>query len=338
MDISSSELAMQTVTREKVRSGDEIPSFTTSAAVEETLKEFAAAQEKENNPNGEQKPAAVADPEKPEQEPESVAVPEEGPPEGVLPDTEQEEVTPDRKRFELLAKRDRQLREREQRVKNRPGEDMETLQAAAKANPIEFLRKFGLTYQDVANKLIEDPSLADPVKDRGGDPALLERLQVVETQLAEQRQATNARQYNSSMKTLLDEIQNFVETKGDTYSLVKARGDYPMVADLMQRYYDNTIDQTTGVGKVMSYDQAASQIENYLMDQARQYVGTEKIAALFANKATTQEAPTENTGPRKTLTQEASAMPQKSSADERPDDMTREQSLDWIARNIKLFD
>ena len=163
-------------------------------------------------------------------------------------------------------------------------------------------------------------------------------LQVVESQLAEQRQANNARQYNSSMKTLLDEIQNFVETKGDTYSLVKARGDYPMVADLMQRYYNNTIDQTTGVGKVMSYDQAASQIENYLMDQARQYVGTEKIAALFASKATTQEAPTENTGPRKTLTQEASAMPQKSSADERPDDMTREQSLEWIARNIKLFD
>ena len=129
-----------------------------------------------------------------------------------------------------------------------------------------------------------------------------------------------------------------METKGDTYALVKARGDYPMVADLMQRYYDNTIDPATNVGKVMSYDQAASQIENYLMDQARQYVGTEKIAELFASKATAKDVPPENSGPRKTLTQEASAMPQKSNADERPDNMTREQSLSWIASNMKLFD
>ena len=361
MEMNASTLAMQESNgSEPPHSAGPVSAYTTNEQLANTLKEFKAlSNAKSGNTPSEPEPVVQASEEKQETQP--------GPSTAESDSNNKEEAKggepsspAEATRFNRMAKRERDLRQREAALTARLARlkdgdipqvekadkteaksqvnEVDRLKAMAKDNPLELLQEFGLTYTDIADKLIDDPDPARyaKAKEKKPEPSsdVEDRIKVLEARLQEQSRAADQSAYETAMGNLLDEIENFVSNGDGKYALIEAKGDYPMVAEVMQRHYHQN-------NETLSYEAAAQRVEDYLSDQLKQFVGNKKVAELLNLTAETtpvqQEVAVEATGQKKTLTRDQATSPQKSSAEERPENLSRDASLAWLAKNMDLY-
>lgn len=178
-----------------------------------------------------------------------------------------------RRGFAALSRKEKALREKERLIKTaeETTKRLEALQGKAMANPIEFLKEFGLSYEQLTDYILGTEKPAPTPEDRV--KALEERLE------KEAREAKDARERAASEATERS-IANYKEQilkpgiKGnaDKYELINARGDEgsELVFEVIEQYHAQN-------GKVLAWHEAADHVEKALEDEARKLLSLKKF-------------------------------------------------------------
>ena len=181
-------------------------------------------------------------------------------------------------RFAALARRDRKLRDRENRLKGLEAEaekatsannqygDIEKL---ARENPFAAMEKLGISYQQLTEQVLNDGTLTDEYKLKQENATLTRRLEALEAKFQEKQKEAEAANYKSAYGKFIDEIKDFAENDG-SYELVQARNAYPLVGEVMQEHYNRN-------HTVMPYEEALKLVESHFESEAQSYLGSKKL-------------------------------------------------------------
>ena len=289
----------------------------------------------------EQAPAAeVAEVQAPEQpQPEAVeAQPEVQAEEPAAAPTPEPEVDVEQvKRFRALAKREREIRGREQALKEResaapqrnPYDDIQTL---ARTDPLKAMKSLGINYDELTHQVINDGNITGEMKLQRENETLRERLDKIESQFSDRVKQDETQRYETAYGSFIDEIKGFVKNS-DSYELVSKTDAYQDVANVMQGHYNDT-------GEVMSYADAAREVERSLEAIADRYLGTKKIEDRYRAKwapSAQPDQPAEQAEPEaipnrpKTLTNELA----HGRSESQTGLMSREESLKRMANLLR---
>ena len=248
------------------------------------------------------------------------------------------------KEFEELARRERAVRESHQERKelrrkveeleaqSTHRNEMEQLQRMAKENPVEFINKFGLSYDDITNTILNDNKPAPEMALRNEITELKSQLAEIKGSFeAKQKQEVRA-QEEAQYNKIIDQIGDFVKDSGDDFELVRLQNAEPLVLDVIREHYSAN-------QKVMPYRQACQLVENHL----EQAVRTAMSASRFQKTAPAPEAAPPEAGlaqssPRpKTLTNQNTASPMESSSPEGPELLSADDSIEQLASQFKFW-
>lgn len=254
-----------------------------------------------NIPAGE--PAA---PPAPEPAPETAAVEE---PQAEQPHVEQQpQEDPDFvRRFNALARKEREMLQREQQIKERyqEFENYQKERAKLKDNPLDFLEANGWKFQDLADYVLNNNQATPETQvsrlQKRLDDMEAERKAEIEAREKAEQQAKNEEQ----LTAFKNSIKETVSAKSEQYELINEYGEFETVYDVIANYYNQH-------GVILDTDKAAAEVEKYLEDRLAKAANTQKfrkryspIEQAIADAAEgKEEQRPQDTGPS-TLTNEA---------------------------------
>jgi len=216
-----------------------------------------------------------------------------------------EEKNPLSSQFAQLARKEKALRAQAQELKAlemavkakeeafkmleqrqaQPAQSQEPLKDRLKKDPQGTLSELGLSYDELTDLMMNQPSQAER--------AQLQKIQELETKIeqlskgqenvikAQEERQTEA--YNQAVKQLRREAEQLA--KGDeTFETIRETGSYDDVVELITRTFEED-------GVLMSVEEAAQAVEDYLVEEAEKLMRIKKISAKF-NKPAQQD----NTG------------------------------------------
>lgn len=214
-------------------------------------------------------------------------------------------------KFAQLAKREKQIRikaqQQEQAIKTRQSQiDAEVeakVQERLKARETEYISKArlksqtldvlaeeGLSYDELTQQIIQQQSL---------DPATRAYMAKLEAKLARLEEANTAgqksvveqqqQQYQAAVQQITKDVRNLVNTD-PAFETTKTTDSVRDVVELIERNFKKT-------GEVMSVEDAAEQVENYLIDEVLKLTRIEKIKKRM-NSASTTEASSQMQTPK----------------------------------------
>ena len=219
------------------------------------------------------------------------------------------------RQFAAIAKKERALRKRESAVKQMEARIAELegsqgqigeIQRLAKENPAALLSQLGISYDELTQQVINEGNPTEEQQLRLQNEKLQARLEKIESAYDEQRKDAETKRLDRARATLVDNIKNFVDND-EQYALVKHRGAYDLVAEVMQQHYIKSKE-------IMEYSDAARIVEDHYEQEAEHYFGAQKLQERWkaklvpAEQEASQEAaaPANNGGP-KTLSNKNSA-------------------------------
>ena len=242
------------------------------------------------------------------------------------------------KRFRALAKREREIRGREQALKERESatpqrSPYDDIQMLARTDPLKAMKALGINYDELTHQVINDGNITGEMKLERENAALRERLDKIENQFSDRVTQDETQRYEQAYGSFIDEIKGFVKNS-DSYELVSKTDAYQDVARVMQGHYNDT-------GEVMSYADAAREVERSLEAIADRYLGTKKIEDRYRAKwapSAQPDQPAEQAEPEsqtpnrpKTLTNELAHGRSESNTKM----LSRDESLELIARKLR---
>jgi len=233
----------------------------------------------------------------PEPEPSELAVSSEG-------STNEPNAVDFASQFAALSRREREMHIQQRDLANKEAQLQEQMVkvseyeqniALAKENPQEFLKHAGVTLGEVINQDVSG-DVADSVQLR----ADLERQQQELTDLKEREtqrtEQAESKRLQSLKKSYVDQISEFVDTKGDEFELVKKAGAYETVYQVLQQNYNET-------GSDIGFEAAAEIVNNYYAGELKRFSGTRTLKQLY--EASIEEpqtpSPAAMEGPTKTV-------------------------------------
>ena len=190
------------------------------------------------------------------------------------------EPTPDpfSRRFAQLAREQKKLRQERDEMK-RVQQDLDArkstvssyddLQKLARENPYEVMQKLGLDYEALSRQVLQDGEITPEQKMAGEMKRLRDEINSMKAERAELVKQEEAKKYQDTYSTFVDEIKSFVENTSE-FDFVKANNAYHVVAEVMQEHYNSTQE-------VMSYDDAAKMVEDYYEAEAEKYLAVPKL-------------------------------------------------------------
>ena len=175
------------------------------------------------------------------------------------------------KQFASLARKERQFRERTQQHKGieKKASDLDALQDMAQKDPMKFLDKFGISYDALTRRVINDgqPATEDILAKQQQEINELKELN--RRTIAEREEAQKKAEYDSTYNSFIDKIKNMAENNTN-YELINAHNAYHTVYEVMQEQY--ALD-----GTVLEQSQAADMVEQYFADEAERYFKSSKL-------------------------------------------------------------
>ncbi len=212
------------------------------------------------------------------------------------PKTEENRVSPQiaalARREKMLLARDRELKTREQALKDKETEYQTSyvpkskLKERATTDPLGWMDEIGLTPDEFTKALLN----ASP------QDAAFKKLQAeIDTLKTSQNQALTKiqEQEKQAYETAITQIRNEVKltVDGDTnYDTIKDEGAHEAVVELIKQTFEET-------GDLISVDEAAKQVEDYLVEEAMRKSQLRKVREKLSAPAQTPGAQT----PIKTL-------------------------------------
>ena len=211
----------------------------------------------------------------------AISEPDNGGAEVQEPDPEQSEVVADgpsqaertafSRQFANLARQERRFREEKQEFRGikKKASEMDALQEMASADPMGFLNKFGLNYDALTRRVINDgnPAIEDVVAAQAAEIKELKELNTKRTREREERQVKQ--EYEQTYNGFIDKIKNFVDNNNQ-YEMISANNAYHTVYEVMQEKFKHD-------GTVLEYNDAADMVEKYYEEEAERYFKSSKL-------------------------------------------------------------
>lgn len=209
----------------------------------------------------------------------TAAAPEAAPPSEPTPGDVNPENDPKfAPKFAALAKRERALLEREQRLKATEAEiaDYRKARDNAKLDPISLLKAHGWEYDGLTQFVINDGKLTDA-----------QRLKMLEAEKAanEQKAAEDAkkdleRKRTEAVENHLGLIKKLVDERADDFELIRLNDAHDLVYEVQLDWFHKTKD-AQGQGQVMPIEEACKKVEEYFEGQSAKLKDAKKASKLF---------------------------------------------------------
>ena len=207
------------------------------------------------------------------------------------------QLPPETKEFAELARRERAARETDTRNKQLAqelaelrgevrarGNDNGDLKEEARRDPLGFIKKHGISYEDLTNTILNGEKPPQSLEMRNEIEGLRsEMAELNAARDAEKRQRQEDEQAAAYNK-FIDEINNFVENNNSDCELIKLQGAQQLVGEVIRDNYAAT-------GRSMSYEQGCTIVENHLEKQVRSAMRSSKFSSKAEEAQTPEAAP-----------------------------------------------
>lgn len=202
-------------------------------------------------------------------------------------------------KFEILKRREKALRQREQDLKESQVKykEWEDTQSLAKKDPMGYLEKAGISYDDLTNQILnggEAQEKSPQVTDLEARIAKFEESEKQRSATAEQQKMQNeASEYIQKLNAHIDE--------SESYELIKATESHQLVVDTISEHYRNTQEE-------LKWETACGLVEDHLWEtevaRAKRVISVNKMREkLGLDQETPEElSPAEVKKPKQTKT------------------------------------
>lgn len=229
---------------------------------------------------------------------------ESGVPEQSLEDSQPKEDKFSSK-FAALSRREKQLRELQRQIKSERDEfdrlrqereqefsKYKELPNRIKQNPLEFLQEYGVSYEDITNLALNDGKPTTAMELKRMREEILNELNAEKEERAKLEKRLEEEKYQSVINNYMNEIEDYIN-KNEQYELIRANSNEGIstVYDVIKEHYERTLEET-GKGEVMSTEDAANLVEEYLEQEAQKFLSIKKLGFTKAQieEAQKQEA------------------------------------------------
>lgn len=180
------------------------------------------------------------------------------------------------KQFAALSKRQKELFLREQELTARQNKlkELEEIEALREANPLEYIKKKGLNFEDLMQKALKD----------GEEPSLEDKLAAIQKRLDDEMksreeekkklQEESEKAKKEAEQKFIDDYKKKIETdikaEGDKYELINTQNAHGLVYSVIEEYWEKNRE-------VMSIQDAADKVEDYLVGEAKKLLALKKL-------------------------------------------------------------
>lgn len=214
-------------------------------------------------------------------------------PQAPVEQTQQEPKAPQQdqsaERFAQLARKEkalraqaRQLQEQQRSIQEQLTKSQSEWQGRVKSDPLTVLAEAGLTHDDIANLLLNSRPEDVELK------RIKSELQAIKSSQQEQYnkiQESQKAAYEQAVKQVSREV-NMVVNSDEAYETIRATKSQDAVVELIKSTYDEE-------GVLLSADEAAAMVEEYLVNEATSLAKLKKIQSKLAPQE--PEIPAEQT-------------------------------------------
>lgn len=186
------------------------------------------------------------------------------------------------RREQTALARENAAKEREKALEEKM-KRIEEFEGIKKSNPKKALELLGLSYDELTQAQIE-----------GGDPAALKIKEMeekfnkyVDSQtVAEQKRAEEAKakaeaEEKQAIENFKTQIDTYLKDNSNKYELINFENCQELVYEVIDEHYKRTMDEKTGIGKVLSLQEAADKVEEYLSQKYEKAREVNKIKQLW---------------------------------------------------------
>ena len=226
----------------------------------------------------------------------------EAPAPAATPETKPELISP---KFAALARKEKELRRaveaqraREEQLKSKESEYQTNYVPKSRLleDPLSALSELGITYDQIVQMALKpqkDPTIAALEKE-------IQALKKTSEDNTTSMQAQQAAQYEQALNQIRNDTKQLVSANAE-FETIKSQGAEEAVVKLIEETFKAD-------GFVMSIDDAAKAVEDYLVEEGLKYAQLSKVQARLKPKVE-EQPPQQGTQPIKTLTNAATAAP-----------------------------
>jgi hypothetical protein len=191
-------------------------------------------------------------------------------------------------KFALITKKERQLFQKEQRLKELQDkiQRYEYLEKLKNENPLQFLKEINL---DLESTLIQAAKAGEPPTVDDKLSKLEAEIQRLQNMLKEKEEFEAKVKEEKAIATFKQNLRNHIQAKPDDYELIIANDAFETVFDVIDAHYQKT-QKENGEGEILDFDKAAQLVENYLLENSKKAIRTKKLSQLLAQSQ--QKEPT----------------------------------------------
>lgn len=285
---------------------------------------------------------AAETPETPEVQPEAAAPVE---PEKVETPKQDDRVS---SKFAALSRKEREIVQREKALKaekakieqqakeiaelKRSREEWEKeLSQQLDTNPLEFLEKRGKSYKELTEKFIlkEEPTpeqkQASMLEELKAEIAALRAEQKQkEQEKLQQSEEQQKKQAEQAQQNFIQSLDKHLKSNPDQYELIVKNDATQLVFDVMDSVYNSSKDPQTGESATYVRpedferlrDEAATEVENYLLEEAMKLTASNKIKQKLSSQVTKEPVKTPSATLSNSLSQQTPAVQERSLSEE----------------------
>ena len=222
-------------------------------------------------------------------------------------DTKPPVETPESRRFAQLARQEKAIRQRAQEMKAQeqalqqrqaelearensykqqppPDQTKYVSRDTFKLDPIAALAELGLSYEEITNAYInhtpQDPRVAATIAELKAE---LQAIKAANEEVKQKSVEHQTQQYQAAIKQLKTDTKALVDSDPN-FETIKSTRSHDDVVDLIEQTYRKD-------GVLLSVEEAAQQVEDYLVEEALQLTKINKIKAKIAQNSAPKEQP-----------------------------------------------
>jgi hypothetical protein len=254
-------------------------------------------------------------------------------------------------KFAALSKREKAVAKREKDIQKRLAdleaklkaseapkvEEKEALDLRIKKDPFNTLKELGFDFDSLTKIALNEgkltPEMQLKLQQEQMEAKLNAKIAQLEKQREEEKRQQQEEQQKAQEKAYKQGIGAHIKANLDKYELLDAEGEYGIntVFDVIKGHYDETEE-------VMDLDEAASKVEDYLLEEAKKRLGLGKLKKLLGDSAAQvdNKPATEQKAPEKKQSVTLSNANAQSSGGRKIIAQSREEALEEAAKLIRF--
>lgn len=188
-----------------------------------------------------------------------------------------------------------------------------------KSNPKRALEALGISYDQLTQSILKDGEIPVDVQIKRIEEkfdGFKSEQQKAEEKRQEDLKVQAKAQEERAVKEFKGEISNYLKEHSTRYELTAFEQQEDLIYDVIEEHYARTMDETTGVGKVLTIAEASDKVEQYLEQKELKRKELSKVKSLWsavpkglAQEAVKQSLQKSISEKPKTLTNQMSASP-----------------------------